>query len=312
MFSPDQYQLLDFGDGRKLERFGAYVLNRPSPGAEGFERRAPKMWSMADAAFITELDDAGFSQSRNREPGHRIPSRAGRGSAIARAEVTTLDPPWESRSLMPKAWTITHTPFSLQLRCTPFGHVGVFPEQAENWDWIAERAAGLKVLNLFAYTGGSTLAAARAGAEVTHIDAARNVVAWARSNAELSGLAEAPIRWIAEDVRKFVARELRRGNRYDAVILDPPSYGHGPKGEAWKIEEHLSPLLNDCLRLTNERPAFVVLTCHTPGYAPAALVSLLTQSGVARSPGEITAHELLLVTPEGRSLSSGAVARWPS
>jgi 23S rRNA (cytosine1962-C5)-methyltransferase len=202
----------------------------------------------------------------------------------------------------------------MELRLTPFGHVGVFPEQQDNWQWIAqrvkERADEVRVLNLFAYTGGATLAAAAAGAHVTHIDAARNVVDWARRNAALSGLSAAPIRWIAEDARKFVSRELRRGSGYDAVILDPPSYGHGPKGEAWKIEDHLALLLADCARLTEGRRAFFVLTCHSPGYDGDRLASALIQAGAAADAANLETAPLRLMDQQGRALSSGFAARW--
>ena len=162
----------------------------------------------------------------------------------------------------------------LELKRTNFGHLGLFPEQAANWPWIAEQVASapaMRVLNLFAYTGGSTLAAAAAGAEVVHVDAAKNIVAWARRNAALSGLADAPIHWIAEDALKFVKRELRRENRYDAVILDPPSYGHGAHGEVWRLSQHLPRLLELCGQLTAGRRRFMLLTCHTPDFEPARL-----------------------------------------
>ena len=206
MFSPDQYELLDLGSGRKLERFGDFVLDRPSPAAEGYRPSDPRLWVTAAARY-------------QRTTGER-----GR---------------WTKRDELPDAWTITYHDTKLTIKLTPFGHVGLFAEQQENWRWIDEQCRQFKqpprVLNLFAYTGGSTLAAAHAGAEVVHIDAAKNVVHWARQNAELSGLVNAPIRWIAEDASKFVEREVRRGNRYQGIILDPPSYGHGPKGERWKI-----------------------------------------------------------------------------
>ena len=169
-----------------------------------------------------------------------IPTRGSRPTPDSTAATRRRGNGRDRREL-PERWTIAHGPLQFELKRTDFGHLGLFPEQAENWDWIAERVAAagrpLKVLNLFAYTGGSTLAAAAAGAEVVHVDAAKNIVAWARRNAELSGLADAPIRWIAEDAMKFVKRELKRGNRYDAVILDPPSYGHGPQGEVWRLVE---------------------------------------------------------------------------
>ena len=185
------------------------------------------------------------------------------------------------------------------MKRTDFGHVGLFAEQAENWDWL--RAGSLpdrlRVLNLFAYTGGSSLAAAAAGAEVTHVDAAQNIVAWARRNAELSGAADAPIRWIAEDAPKFVTRELRRGNRYDAVVLDPPSYGHGTHGEVWRLSKHLPHLLRLCGELTESPRQFMLLTCHTPGYGPARLAEMATD---ALGPGRVTARDMTLRTAAGK------------
>jgi 23S rRNA (cytosine1962-C5)-methyltransferase len=207
----------------------------------------------------------------------------------------------------------------LHLDALPSGQVGVFPEQRENWDWIARQTAKrqaalgrpLRVLNLFAYTGGSTLAASAAGAEVVHIDAAHNIVDRASQNAELSGLAERPIRWIAEDAVKFCQRELKRGNRYDAVILDPPSYGHGPKAGSWKIENDLLPLLNICGELTAESRAFVLVTCHTPGIGPPELAAYLSEGifGHCGQPPDV--GELFLETSDGRRLPAGVFARWP-
>jgi 23S rRNA (cytosine1962-C5)-methyltransferase len=169
----------------------------------------------------------------------------------------------------------------------------------------------LKVLNLFAYTGGSTLAAAAAGAEVVHVDAAKNTVNWARENARLSGLENAPIRWIVEDALKFVEREVRRGNQYDAVILDPPSYGHGPDGNPWKIGEHLLPLLEACGELTQQSRAFLLLTCHSPGYGPAELEAYLADAVFGSCQAGATAHELSLPTEDGRALPAGVAVRWP-
>ena len=168
----------------------------------------------------------------------------------------------------------------------------------------------LKLLNLFAYTGGSTLAAAAAGAEVVHVDAAKNIVAWARRNAELSGLADAPIRWIAEDAMKFVKRELKRGNRYDAVILDPPSYGHGPRGEVWRLSKHLPRLLSLCAELTAGRLQFMLLTCHTPGYDAELLSEMLTEHFFASPVGWMRGKPLSIRAADGRELPSGVVVRW--
>jgi len=280
MFSPEAYQLLDFGEGRRLEAFGPWVLDRPCPAAEAMPRRDLAAWGRADARFERSSTAGGT---------------------------------WSSTAQLPDRWTIAHPPFTLELKRTEFGHLGVFPEQAANWDWIAAavRAAlrPLSVLNLFAYTGGSTLAAAAAGAEVTHVDAAANVVAWARRNAELSGMVDAAVRWIAEDAMKFVRRELMRGTRYDAVILDPPSYGHGRRGEVWRLSRHLRRLLETCAELTAGRRRFILLTCHTPKLTPDRLRRLLAETMGDRG-AQVTADTMALVAGGGQSLPSGVVARW--
>jgi len=282
VFSSDQYELIDFGNGRKLERFGAYVLDRPCPAAEREDQSRPSQWSSANALY----------RRTDRTNGSWSPARG-----------------------LPKSWKIHHGELRFELKPTPFGHVGVFPEQAENWDWIASQTMRsnrpLKVLNLFGYTGGSTLAAAASGAEVTHIDAAENVVDRARQNARLSGLEDAPIRWITEDAMKFARREVRRGRHYDAVILDPPSYGHGPKGEAWKIERHLMPLLSLCGKLTAKRRAFILMTCHTPSWGAAELEACLADAVFGHCQSGVETHPLGIRSADGRTLPSGVVARWP-
>jgi 23S rRNA (cytosine1962-C5)-methyltransferase len=225
---------------------------------------------------------------------------------------------------VPAEWQYIHegaAAFRLQLKPLPSGQVGVFPEQHENWDWIAKKVgrakpqaaggASLKVLNLFAYTGGSTLAAAAAGAEVVHVDAAHASIDRARGNAELSGLKDAAIRWIPEDAMKFCQREVKRGNKYDAVILDPPSYGHGPKGEPWKIGDHLLPLLQLCGELTAENRAFVLVTCHSPGIGPSELSAYLAEGIFGHCGEPAVTGELFLQTSVGRRLPSGMFARWP-
>jgi 23S rRNA (cytosine1962-C5)-methyltransferase len=285
MFAPDEYQLIDFGEGRRLERFGSVVLDRPCPAAERAVKKNCEAWQQADARF----------EGREAEKGQ-----------------------WTDFHALPERWTIAHGPFRLELKRTEFGHLGVFPEQAENWDWIARVASAsqrskdagkrLRVLNLFAYTGGSSLAAAAAGTEVAHIDAAQNVVTWARRNAEISGLAEAPVRWIAEDAAKFAVRELKRGRRYDAVILDPPSYGHGPHGEMWQLVKHLPPLLATCRELTADQPSFVLLTCHTPGYDADTLADMLRETFGKR--GVCEARPLTIRSAAGGLLPSGVVVRW--
>lgn len=287
------YELLDFGEGRKLERFGDIVLNRPCPAAEGAAKARPELWTTASARF--------------RGP------RTGDGSWAP-----------NPKQWLPADWNFTHSgaaDFRLQLEALPSGQVGVFPEQEENWDWIERQVVRakpqvvvehpLRVLNLFAYTGGSTLAAAAAGAEVVHVDAAGSVVERARGNAALSGLTDRPIRWIVEDAVKFCRREVKRGNQYDAVILDPPTYGHGPKGEAWKIGEHLLPLLALCGELTRERRAFLLLSCHSPGIGPAELGAYLSDGLFGHCGQPPATGELILKTADGRRLESGVFARWP-
>lgn len=281
MFAPADYQLVDFGGGRKLERFGPYLLDRPSPAVELATPADPDEWRRASARFERTSGDRGVWRPSGREA-----------------------PP------LPKSWTIRHERAVLELKTTPVGHLGVFPEQAANWDWLVEQIAAAeerpKVLNLFAYTGASTLAAASAGAEVVHVDAARNTVAWARRNAEISSLTGAPIRWISDDAPTFVRRELKRSNHYDAVILDPPSYGHGAKGKVWKLADDLAALLGDCVRLLNGDRQFILLTCHTPGFGPNELRELLSH---ATGISDVECGPLLLTTPDGRSLESGAMAR---
>lgn len=291
----NSYELMDFGDGRKLERFGDLVLNRPAPAAEGVEKSRPELWDSITARF--------------RGP------RTGDGSW------TPVPKSW-----MPEDWCLEQPgdggeiAFRLKLEALPSGQVGVFPEQRENWEWIRRKVAksqanlgrALRVLNLFAYTGGSTLAAASAGAEVVHIDAAQNIVDRARENAALSGLSERPIRWIAEDATKFCRRELKRGNQYDAVILDPPSYGHGPKGEPWKIDTDLLPLLQMCGELTAENRAFVLVSCHSPGIGPAELAAYLAEGVFGNCSQPPDAGELALKTSDGRKLPAGVFARWPA
>lgn len=282
-----EYELLDFGAGRKLERFGAWVLDRPAPGADGAQTQ-PDLWESASARYT--------------------------GSRTTEGSWKPAIKKWPKPSLeFPVSLTeVKH--FRMLLSPLPSGQVGVFPEQFGNWQWIARQAAkpqAAKVLNLFAYTGGSTLAAAVAGAEVTHVDAAKSMVARARENAELSGLAEAPIRWIVEDAVKFCQREVKRGNTYDAVILDPPSYGHGPKGEGWSIKRDLLPLLNLCKELTEGRPKFVLLTCHTPSIGTAELSAYLSDGLFGHCGQPPKSGTLYLKTSSGRKLASGEFARWP-
>ena len=242
------YTLHDFGNGRRLERFGPLLLDRPCPTAERMGKENPMAWRSADAVF------------------HPEKKSADRGCWEAKTEL--------GRRFCSESLSVDFGVLTLELRGTPFGHAGVFPEQAANWVQVRtllgeaarQRSIPFRVLNLFAYTGGSTLAAASAtrNVEVVHVDAARNLLGWAKRNAERNGLHNAPIRWIVEDARKFVHRERKRNRTYNAVILDPPSYGHGPDGEVWKLAEHLPTLLDDLLWLIEADPLFLLLTAHTP------------------------------------------------
>lgn len=283
MFPVDQYQLLDFGEGRKLERFGPYVLDRPAAGTDAVERALDEShWKQAARYTRTEGD---------------------RGK-------------WSYRFPLPSTWEIMHGRMVFEIKPTEFGHVGVFPEQATNWDWIRTQIErmepALKVLNLFAYTGGSTMAAAFPGAGVVHIDAAQTTLSWARQNAALSGVADAPIRWIVEDAEKFVHRELKRGNRYDGIILDPPTYGHGPKGEVWKIAEDLDPLLTMLAELTEGMPKLFLLSCHSPGFSAQTLKRKVFEAFDRKLMPQTVAEELYLESADGRRLPCGSMVRMAS
>ena len=292
---PD-YELLDFGAGRKLERFGAWVLDRPCPAAADLAPSKRQAWSDSTARYDGERADDG-----QWTPKQWTPKPARWAAPECQIDVAELN-------------------ISLQLAALPSGQVGMFPEQLENWTWIAKQVAKqvkrakkpLQVLNLFAYTGGSTLAAARAGAQVTHVDAAKSMVTRGRANSTLSGLAKQPIRWIVEDALKFCQREVRRGNHYDAIILDPPSYGHGPKGEAWSIQRDLLPLLELCGQLTAEHRAFVLCSCHSPNLGPAELSAYLSDGIFGHCGQPPQSGQLYLQTAEARKLASGVYARWPA
>ncbi|HEX4146909.1 MAG TPA: class I SAM-dependent methyltransferase [Pirellulales bacterium] len=280
MFSADEYQLVDFGAGRKLERFGPYLVDRPAPGASAGAPADPAAWPAAAARY----DRAAGSEGK-----------------------------WTTAADLPSAWSVRWGQLVFELKLTEFGHLGLFPEHAGSWPWLADQIAHagreLTVLNLFAYTGGATLAMAAAGARVVHVDSSRGTVAWARRNAEQSGLSAAPIRWIVEDAPKFVRRELARGNRYDAVVLDPPSYGHGPKGEPWKFEAGLPPLVRDCFELTRDRLKFLLLSCHTPGFSTRGAHDLFV-AAAAGAAGHVAVAPVELSSTGGRRLSCGIAARW--
>lgn len=284
------YALLDFGDGRRLDRFGAVIVDRPAPGVADVPVLDPRAWTTACARF----------------------GRAAGADDLAG---------WDPAGALPSAWDVVVDGLRLELRPTPAGQVGLFPEHAEPAAWAADRAraAGTRlarppeILNLFAYTGLATLALARAGARVAHVDASRPAVAWARRNATRAGLDDAPVRWIVEDARAFVAREARRGRRYDGVVLDPPTYGHAPRGgAAWRMEADLAGLLAGCAALTGPAPAFFILTAHTTGFEAAEL-----RAGIAGAFGEMLARRAEVVPlgvrrPDGRQLPAGLAIRWGS
>lgn len=275
------YEVLDTSDGEKLERWGRYILVRPDPQVIWQTPRRDPLWKKYDARYAR--------------------SNSGGGQ-------------WLQHHL-PERWQIRYRELVFNVKPMNFKHTGVFPEQAANWDFIDRqiRAARrpVSVLNLFAYTGGATLAAAAAGASVCHVDAARGMVAWARENAASSGLSEAPIRWIIDDCAKFVEREIKRGKRYDAVIMDPPSYGRGPSGEIWKLEKDLYPFLQLVSGVLSENPLFFIINSYTTGLAPSVLTYLLDSTVTSRFGGHSESDELgLPVTDSGLVLPCGAAGRW--
>lgn len=282
------YEVIDCSKGEKLERWGDYLLVRPDPQV---------IWD-------TPKKETGWHKMN----GHYHRSSKGGGE-------------WEFFQL-PKEWTIQYSlPINMKLtfHLKPFSfkHTGLFPEQAANWNWFSQLIADavskgrqVKVLNLFAYTGGATLAAAAAGASVTHVDASKGMVTWAKENAISSGLKDAPIRWLVDDCVKFVEREIRRGNHYDAIIMDPPSYGRGPKGEIWKIEESVYPLIQLCSQILTDNPLFFLINSYTTGLQPAVL-SYMISTVLGTANGTVTASEIgLPVSSNGLVLPCGASGRY--
>lgn len=275
------YELIDCGRGEKAERWGSYTLVRPDPQAIWDTPRSHPVWKRADARYTR--------------------SRTGGGQ-------------WEHHSL-PERWQVHYGSLTLHVGLMNFKHTGIFPEQAANWDFAQQqiRQAGrpIQVLNLFAYTGGATVACAAAGASVCHVDAARGMVQWARDNAQASGLENHPIRWIVDDCAKFVEREIRRGRRYDAIIMDPPSYGRGPSGEVWKLEDSLYPFVELVAGVLSDTPLFVILNSYTTGLAPSVLTYLLQTVMGKKFGGFTVSDELgLSVTASGLVLPCGATGRW--
>lgn len=275
------YEVIDCSAGEKLERWGKYILLRPDPQVIWDTPKRAAGWKHPNAHY------------------HR--SKKGGGE-------------WEFFDL-PRQWNIHYRDLAFHLQPFNFKHTGLFPEQAANWDWLREKIEGagrpITVLNLFAYTGGASVAAAKAGASVTHVDASKGMVAWAKENAALSGLSAAPIRWLVDDCVKFVEREIRRGKRYDAIIMDPPSYGRGPKGETWKMEENIYSFLRLCTQVLSASPLFFLINSYTTGLQPAVLSYMAGTELVSRFGGRVEAQELgLPVASSGLVLPCGAAARW--
>lgn len=278
------YELIDAGEGSKLERYGLYTFVRPDPEALWHRSQDLAAWKDADLVFM-----------RN---GNKTK--------------------WIIKPGIPKQWTISFGGFTFEIAPSSFKHTGLFPEQLPNWQWMDDVLSKNKnaynrpaqVLNLFAYTGGATLACAKAGAEVCHVDGSKTAVAWARKNAELSGLADAPVRWIVEDVVAFLKREIKRGRRYDAIIMDPPSFGHGPKDELWKIEEHFLDLMNLCKEILSDEPLFVLINGYTAGYSPIAyennLKDILKDHEGTTEIGELVIEQ----SDSNKLLPCGIFARW--
>ncbi len=276
----NEYELLDSGHGRKLERFGKVTLDRPCAQAV-WKPSHPAVWKQADAFFT-------------RKQGLE----------------------WRGRERLPDSWIAEVNGVRMKLSTTDFGHLGVFPETRAMWDWIREsvtqashaRREPLNFLNLFAYSGGATLAAAQGGAHCCHVDASKGMVQWARENAALNNLADYPIRWIVDDVNKFLTREIKRGRRYDAVLLDPPSFGRGKGGELYKIEHALLETLELVEKVMSDQPAFVYLTSHTPGFTPIVLKNLIQQ---LLGQGQLDCGEMLLTGSDSTfAVPSGTWARW--
>jgi len=272
------YEVLDTGDGEKLERWKDVVLCRPDPQVI-WPKADPALWEKADARYIR--------------------SSSGGGD-------------WEFFKKLPDRWVLTLGALKFYVRPTGFKHTGLFPEQAANWEFMRGRIkkANKKpmILNLFAYTGGATVACAAAGAHVTHVDAAKGMTLWAKENRDLSGIPEERTRFIVEDAKAFVARELRRGNRYDGILMDPPSYGRGPGGEVWKLENELYGLAELCAQLLSDTPAFYLINGYTTGFAASVLGNILTRC--MNGNGTVDAGELALPVTSGGVLPCGATARW--
>ncbi len=276
------YALLDFSRGERLEQWGPYRLRRPDPTVADAVPRKPALWDEVDASYSGEK---------------------GRGK-------------WITTKPLPEHWPVTFRDLALHVRLAPYKHTGVFPEQRENWDWARDEAKKqhrpLTVLHLFAYTGGATVALAKDGHSVTHVDASRPSIGWAQENALLNGIAKDRIRWMLDDAATFALKEGKRGRKYDAIILDPPAYGHGTGGKTWRVERDLAPLLETCCALLSESPSFILLNGYAQHDTPESfrrLLSAVIHAKTKQKKFALTAKELLLTTDDGRTLETGIVAR---
>ena len=275
---------MDTSCGEKLESWGGHVLVRPDPQIIWKSPKRSDMWQKADGVY------------------HRSDKGGGQ---------------WEFRKKLPQSWTINYGELKFNIRPTGFKHTGLFPEQAVNWDFMADKIKGagrpISVLNLFAYTGGATLACANAGASVAHVDASKGMVQWARENAQVSGLADKPIRWLIDDCEKFVRREIRRERFYDAIVMDPPSYGRGPGGEVWKLEDCIYDLVQTCAGVLSKKPLFFLLNSYTTGLSPSVMAYILKDVLCAKFGGSVTADEIgIPVEATGSVLPCGSTAIWQS
>lgn len=278
----EDYRLIDSAGGEKLEYWGEHLLRRPDPQAIWSMKSEKKLWDKSDAWY------------------HRSSSGGGN---------------WQYFKKLPERWTVKYRDLTFNIKPMGFKHTGLFPEQATNWDWFSELIKNadrpIKVLNLFAYTGGATVAALNAGAEVCHVDASKGMVTWAKENVVSSGLADRPVRYIVDDVVKFVKREFRRGKKYDAIIMDPPSYGRGPSGEIWKIEDELFPLIEECMKILSDNPLFFLINSYTTGLSAQILDNILRMTMQKKYGGTTEADEIgLPMKSNGLVLPCGISGRW--
>lgn len=278
---PD-YELIDASDGERLERWGDIILIRPDPQVMWRGGRKNPLWSNANAVYHRSQSGGGY---------------------------------WQMIKNVPKAWSVSFKDLTFRLKPMDFKHTGLFPEQAVNWELMSDciKRAGrpIKVLNLFAYTGGATVACLKAGAAVTHVDASKGMVGWAKENAVASGVADRPVRWLVDDCLKFIAREIRRGNKYDGIVMDPPSYGRGPNGEVWKIEQQLDELLYQTSKILSEDALFFLLNSYSGGISPTIINYMVKNIVIGKRPGEVTTDEIgLSVTDREIALPCGCTTLW--